>query len=42
MRDSLDRCKVKDITKRGRDPEEKVIKNHPDAFNMLNKIGGEY
>ncbi len=41
MRDSRNRRKVKDLTKERRDIEGKVIKNHPDALNMLNRIGGE-
>ncbi len=38
MRDSRNRCKVKDITERRRDTEGKVIKNHLDELNMLNRI----
>ncbi|MCJ1349485.1 hypothetical protein MMC31_007726 [Peltigera leucophlebia] len=41
MRDLRNRRKVKDIAEGGRDTEGKVIKNHPDALNKLNRIGGE-
>ena len=41
MRDSQNCRKVKDITKGRRNTEGKVIKNHPDALNMLNRIEGE-
>ncbi len=41
MRDSHNRRKVKDIADRRKDTEGKVIKNHPYALNMLNRIGGE-
>lgn len=36
MRDLQNRRKVKDIGKRRRNIEEKVIKNHLDALDMLN------
>lgn len=41
MRDSRNRRKVKDIAEGRRDAEGKVIKNHPDALNMLNRIEEE-
>ena len=41
MRDSRNRRKVKDITERKIDTEGKVIKNHLDELNMLNRIIGE-
>ena len=41
MRDSHNRRKVKNIAEEKRDTEGKVIKNHSDALNMWNGIGGE-
>ncbi len=41
MRDSRNRRKVKGIAEGRRDTEGKVINNHPDALNMLNRIGRE-
>ena len=37
----MNRRKVKDISERRRDAKGKVIKNYPDALDMLNRIGGE-
>ncbi len=41
MRDSRNRRKVKDIAEGRRDTEGKVIKNHRDELNILNRIGEE-
>ena len=41
MRDLLNSRKVRDNAEGRRDTEGKVIKNHADALNMLNRIGGE-
>ena len=41
IRDSHNRRKVKDIAEGRRDTERKLIKNHPDAFNILHQIGQE-
>ncbi len=41
MRDLRDRRKVKDIAEGRRDSEGKVIKDYPDALDMLNRIEGE-
>ena len=39
MRDSRNCRKIKDIAEGRRDTEGKVIKNHPDALNKLNRMG---
>ena len=41
MRDLRNRRKVKDIAEGRRDTERKVIKNHPNTLNMLNRMEGE-
>lgn len=39
MRDLQNRRKVKNIAKKRRDTEEKIIKNYPEKLDILNGIG---